>query len=113
MFAPTDDAFAKIPSDTLNGLLADKAMLTKMLTHHVVAGKLSPDQLAGTHKTLAGDTIKVDGLGRGLHRRRRERQGAVRQHPDRERHRVRHRHRAGALTTLSTRDDEGTARCPT
>jgi uncharacterized surface protein with fasciclin (FAS1) repeats len=63
VFAPTDDAFAKIPSDTLNGLLADKQMLTTVLTHHVVAGKLSPDQLAGTHKTLAGDTIKVEGSG--------------------------------------------------
>jgi uncharacterized surface protein with fasciclin (FAS1) repeats len=63
VFAPTDDAFAKIPSDTLNGLLADKKMLTTVLTHHVVAGKLSPDQLAGTHKTLAGDTIKVEGSG--------------------------------------------------
>jgi uncharacterized surface protein with fasciclin (FAS1) repeats len=63
VFAPTDDAFAKIPSDTLNGLLADKKMLTTVLTHHVVAGKLSPDQLAGTHKTLAGDTIEVEGSG--------------------------------------------------
>jgi len=63
VFAPTDDAFAKIPSDTLNGLLADQKMLTTVLTHHVVAGKLSPDQLAGTHKTLAGDTITVTGSG--------------------------------------------------
>jgi uncharacterized surface protein with fasciclin (FAS1) repeats len=63
VFAPTDDAFAKIPSDTLNGILANKKQLTTILTHHVVAGKLSPDQLAGTHKTLAGDTITVEGSG--------------------------------------------------
>jgi uncharacterized surface protein with fasciclin (FAS1) repeats len=63
VFAPTDDAFAKIPSATLNGILANKKQLTTILTHHVVAGKLSPDQLAGTHKTLAGDTIKVEGSG--------------------------------------------------
>jgi uncharacterized surface protein with fasciclin (FAS1) repeats len=63
VFAPTDDAFAKIPSDTLNSILANKKQLTTILTHHVVAGKLSPDQLAGTHKTLAGDTIKVEGSG--------------------------------------------------
>jgi uncharacterized surface protein with fasciclin (FAS1) repeats len=63
VFAPTDDAFAKIPSATLNGLLANKKMLTTVLTHHVVAGKLAPDQLAGTHKTLAGDTITIDGSG--------------------------------------------------
>lgn len=63
VFAPTDDAFAKIPSDTLKGILANKKQLTTILTHHVVAGKLSPDQLAGTHKTLAGDTITVTGSG--------------------------------------------------
>jgi uncharacterized surface protein with fasciclin (FAS1) repeats len=63
VFAPTDDAFAKIDKKTLDGVLADKATLTKILTHHVVAGKLSPEQLAGEHKTLAGDTITVKGSG--------------------------------------------------
>lgn len=61
VFAPTDDAFAKIPSETLNGLLADKEALTNVLTHHVVAGQLSPDEVAGTHETLAGDKITVEG----------------------------------------------------
>ena len=61
VFAPTDDAFAKIPEADLNGLLADKPALTKVLTHHVVEGQLGPDELAGEHKTLAGDTITVDG----------------------------------------------------
>jgi uncharacterized surface protein with fasciclin (FAS1) repeats len=63
VFAPTDDAFAKIPKADLDKVLADKATLTKILTHHVVAGKLSPEQLAGEHKTLAGDTINVTGSG--------------------------------------------------
>jgi uncharacterized surface protein with fasciclin (FAS1) repeats len=63
VFAPTDDAFAKIPKKDLDGVLADKALLTKILTHHVVAGQLSPDELAGTHKTLEGDTITVKGSG--------------------------------------------------
>ncbi|MDO7868040.1 fasciclin domain-containing protein [Nocardioides jiangxiensis] len=63
VFAPTDDAFAKIPKKTLDGVLADKATLTKILTHHVVAGQLSPDELAGTHKTLEGDSITVKGSG--------------------------------------------------
>ena len=63
VFAPTDDAFAKIPSETLNGLLADKKALTNVLTHHVVAGQLSPDEVAGTHETLAGDKITVKGSG--------------------------------------------------
>jgi uncharacterized surface protein with fasciclin (FAS1) repeats len=61
VFAPTDDAFAKIPKKDLDGVLADKALLTKILTHHVVAGQLSPDQVAGTHETLAGDKITVKG----------------------------------------------------
>ena len=38
VFAPTNDAFAKIPSDTLNGLLADKDALTAVLLRHVVPG---------------------------------------------------------------------------
>jgi len=63
VFAPTDDAFAKIPKKTLNAVLADKATLTKILTYHVVAGQLSPDQLAGTHKTLEGGKLTVKGSG--------------------------------------------------
>jgi uncharacterized surface protein with fasciclin (FAS1) repeats len=63
VFAPTNDAFGKIPKDALDGVLADKPLLTKILTHHVVAGQLSPDELAGTHETLAGDKITVKGSG--------------------------------------------------
>lgn len=63
VFAPSNDAFAKIPSDTLNKVLADKATLTKILTGHVIAGKLSPDKLAGDHQTLAGNTVTVTGSG--------------------------------------------------
>jgi uncharacterized surface protein with fasciclin (FAS1) repeats len=61
VFAPTDDAFAKIPKKDLDAVLADKALLTKILTHHVVAGQLSPDEVAGELETLAGDTITVNG----------------------------------------------------
>ena len=63
VFAPTDDAFGKLPKAALNKVLADKNQLTTLLEHHVVAGRLSPKQLAGTHKTLAGDTITVKGSG--------------------------------------------------
>ncbi|PKH37949.1 Uncaracterized surface protein containing fasciclin (FAS1) repeats [Nocardioides alpinus] len=63
VFAPTDDAFAKIAKKDLNALLADKEMLTTVLTHHVVAGKLSPEDVAGEHETLAGDTLTVEGSG--------------------------------------------------
>lgn len=61
VFAPTDDAFGKIPKADLDAVLADKALLTKVLTHHVVAGQLSPDEVAGEHETLAGDMITVEG----------------------------------------------------
>jgi len=63
VFAPTNDAFSAIPPKTLEGVLADKAELTKILTYHVVAGKIAPDQLAGTHKTLEGGSLKVSGSG--------------------------------------------------
>jgi uncharacterized surface protein with fasciclin (FAS1) repeats len=63
VFAPTNDAFAKIPADTLNKVLADKATLTKILTGHVVAGKIAPDKLAGDQKTLGGNTVTVKGSG--------------------------------------------------
>jgi uncharacterized surface protein with fasciclin (FAS1) repeats len=61
VFAPTNDAFAAIPPKTLKAVLADKATLTKILTYHVIAGKLTPAQLDGTHKTLEGDTLKISG----------------------------------------------------
>lgn len=63
VFAPANSAFEKIPAKDLNALLADKPALTKVLTHHVVEGKLSPEEVAGTHKTLAGDEITVEGEG--------------------------------------------------
>ena len=63
VFAPTDDAFKKIPKADMDAVMADKEMLTKVLTHHVVAGQLGPDEVAGEHETLAGDMITVKGSG--------------------------------------------------
>ena len=63
VFAPVNDAFAAIPPKTLKAVLKDKETLTKILTHHVIAGQLSPDQLAGEHETLAGDMLTVTGSG--------------------------------------------------
>jgi len=63
VFAPVNDAFAAIPPKTLKAVLKDKETLTKILTHHVIAGQLSPDQLAGEHETLAGDMLTVEGSG--------------------------------------------------
>lgn len=62
VFAPVNDAFAAI-QDTVDTLLMpeNKATLTKVLTHHVLEGQLSPDELAGEHTTVAGDKITVTG----------------------------------------------------
>src|SRR6478672_8234346 len=60
VFAPTDAAFAKIPKDKLDALLKDKAALTKVLTYHVVPGKvMSSDVKAGKVKTVEGSPITV------------------------------------------------------
>ena len=63
VLAPANPAFEAVPADALSGLLADKATLTKVLTHHVIAGRLTPEQLAGTHMTLAGDEVTITGSG--------------------------------------------------
>ncbi|GAA2167445.1 fasciclin domain-containing protein [Pedococcus bigeumensis] len=64
VFAPTNDAFAAVPKATMDAAMKDpKGLLTKVLTNHVVPGKLTPEMLAGEHKTLGGGTIKVTGSG--------------------------------------------------
>ena len=64
VFAPTNDAFAAVPKPTLDKALGDpKGLLTTVLTYHVVPGQLTPDQLAGSHKTLQGGTLEVSGSG--------------------------------------------------
>ncbi|WP_250001964.1 fasciclin domain-containing protein [Actinoplanes sp. M2I2] len=63
VFAPTNDAFGKIPKATLDKVLADKKTLTSILTYHVVPGKLAPEALAGPHKTLQGGEVTVSGSG--------------------------------------------------
>ncbi|MBO1767916.1 fasciclin domain-containing protein [Allobranchiibius sp. GilTou38] len=61
VFAPTNDAFAKLPKATLDKVLADKTMLTKILTNHVLATRLGPDKIVGTHQTLAKTSDTVSG----------------------------------------------------
>ena len=64
VFAPSNDAFAAVPKATMDAAMKDpKGLLTKVLTNHVVPGKLTPEMLAGEHKTLGGGTIKVTGSG--------------------------------------------------
>ncbi|WP_193607571.1 fasciclin domain-containing protein [Nocardioides lijunqiniae] len=66
VFAPVNDAFAAIPEDQLNAILADKAMLTKILTHHVVAGKLDPTAVVGEQTTVNKDMLTVEGDETGM-----------------------------------------------
>ncbi|OIJ65281.1 fasciclin domain-containing protein [Streptomyces mangrovisoli] len=64
VFAPTNDAFAKIPKATLDKVLADKAELTKILTYHVVGQKLTPKDLEhGSFTTLEKSRLTTSGSG--------------------------------------------------
>ncbi len=67
VFAPTDEAFAKLPAGTVEGLLKpeNKAKLQRLLTYHVVAGRVPAAEVVKmkTAKTVSGDeaTIRVEG----------------------------------------------------
>ena len=63
VLAPANPAFEAIPPDTLNAVLADTAQLTAILTHHVIPGRLTPEELAGTHTTLNNDEVTIEGEG--------------------------------------------------
>ena len=64
VFAPTDEAFAKVPKDKLDALLKDKAALTKVLTYHVVPGKvMAKDVKAGKVKTVQGGELTLATAG--------------------------------------------------
>jgi len=63
VFAPVDDAFAKIDPATIEALKTDSATLTSILTYHVVAGQIEPSDIAGTHKTVQGADLEVTGSG--------------------------------------------------
>ena len=64
VFAPTDAAFAKIPKAKLDALLKDKAALAKVLTYHVVPGKVTAsDVKPGKVKTVEGDSLTIEAEG--------------------------------------------------
>jgi uncharacterized surface protein with fasciclin (FAS1) repeats len=64
VFAPTDEAFAKIPKADLDALLKDKAKLSAVLTYHVLAGKvMAADVKAGKVKTVQGSDLTVTTSG--------------------------------------------------
>jgi uncharacterized surface protein with fasciclin (FAS1) repeats len=71
VFAPTDEAFRKLPAGTVENLLKpeNKAQLVKVLTYHVVPGKVMSDYLAGKKtevKTVEGETLAIDATSDGV-----------------------------------------------
>jgi uncharacterized surface protein with fasciclin (FAS1) repeats len=70
VFAPTDDAFAKLPKGTVEGLLKDIPKLTAVLTYHVVAGKVMAADVVKlkTAKTLQGQEVKIDASKWHMHK---------------------------------------------
>ncbi len=62
VFAPNDEAFAKLPPGTITTLVQNIPQLTRILTYHVVPGKLSKDDLAklGTVTSVEGSTININ-----------------------------------------------------
>jgi uncharacterized surface protein with fasciclin (FAS1) repeats len=67
VFAPTDEAFAKLPAGTVEGLLKDKAKLTAILTYHVVPGRMKAEDVVKLKslKTVQGKDLRVD-LSQGV-----------------------------------------------
>ena len=63
VFAPTDEAFKKLPSGTVEKLLQDKEKLQQILKYHVVPGKVTAAQVVklDSAKTLQGKTVEIDG----------------------------------------------------
>ena len=62
VFAPTDEAFAKLPAGTVDGLLKDIPQLKKILTYHVVSGKVMAADVMNlkSAKTVEGSEVKID-----------------------------------------------------
>jgi uncharacterized surface protein with fasciclin (FAS1) repeats len=65
VFAPIDDAFAKLDAATVDSLKTPEgaATLSTILTYHVVPGQIAPDAIAGTQTTVQGGTVEVTGSG--------------------------------------------------
>ena len=66
VFAPTDDAFAKVDPATIDKLKTDSGLLTSVLTYHVVPGQADSSAVAGEHKTVQGGSVSVTGGGNDL-----------------------------------------------
>jgi len=70
VFAPTDDAFAKLPEGTVEGLLKDIPKLKAVLTYHVVPGKVMAADVVkiNSAKTVQGQNIRIDASRWHLHK---------------------------------------------
>lgn len=66
VFAPVDDAFAKIDPATIEALKTDSATLSSILTYHVVPGQIAPSDIDGMHATVQGADLEVTGSGDSL-----------------------------------------------
>lgn len=68
VFAPTDEAFAKLPAGTVDSLLQDIPQLTKILTYHVVSGKVLSSDVVNLDKatTVEGSDVKIDASNGGV-----------------------------------------------
>lgn len=66
VFAPVDEAFGKIDAGTVETLKTDADLLSGILTYHVVEGQILPDEIAGEHTTVQGETVTVEGSGDDL-----------------------------------------------
>jgi uncharacterized surface protein with fasciclin (FAS1) repeats len=62
VFAPTDEAFARLPAGTVENLLRDKAALTRVLTYHVVAGRHPAAEVItkSSLQTVQGQSVRID-----------------------------------------------------
>jgi len=63
VFAPVDDAFAAVDPATIETLKTDSALLTDVLTYHVVPGQIAPADIAGEQTTVQGGAVEVAGSG--------------------------------------------------
>jgi uncharacterized surface protein with fasciclin (FAS1) repeats len=66
VFAPVDSAFAKIPAATINTLKTDDALLSKILTYHVIPGQLDPAAVVGKQTSVQKGAVTVSGSGDNL-----------------------------------------------
>ena len=68
VFAPVDSAFAKLPAATVKALMqpSNAALLTSILTYHVVPGEILPANIDGTHTTVEGQDLTVTGSGNNI-----------------------------------------------